>query len=450
MLSPDIHENPSMPDNGTYKGVLEAVSKVSGILPVSLERARDIASLFDVPKPLIAYDFEGKGNINRQAFLIVAGLPGLRSEYLLQMLNPEVFAQPQMVMAAMDSCTRAQQKALSAGILRPDEQWETIRLIPTAEGKAFLDVSGAAGSECWRLMHRIGNAHSYKGLREIPDPAMRLQTAEQAGKGLALFGTLTAAMDVSSIVCTLPGYRDTRLYYRQLKSVLAGNRTLRDAEEFLPAEPVLRESTAQHFLLHLNPEDFRKRLEDSQLRRLIDIALAQESFALTLQTGLMSGSLKKVVVHGDTKLDNFLFDTDTGRAKAIVDLDTIMPHTWLSDWGDLARSLVNIAGERETDPAKVTVNLDVFQALAKGFLGSARHAQSFERGLMVEAAQIMALELGVRFLTDHLRGDSYFRLTSGEPQDLNKTRAMVQFLVFERLRDREAAAKNCIEKLGWR
>ncbi len=418
------------------------------MLPVSLERARDIASRFDVPKPVVALEFEGKGNINRQAFLIAAGPPGLQNEYLLQMLNPEVFVQPRTVMAAMDACARAQQEALASGILRPDELWETIRLIPTLEGEAFLTVSGAAGSECWRLMHKIGNTRSYRSLREIPEPAMRLQTAEQAGKGLALFGSLTAAMDVSSIACALPGYRDTRLYYSQLKSVLAGNRTLRDAGDFLPADPILRESTAQHFLLHRNPEDFRKRLGDAQLLRIIDVALAQESFALTLQNGLTSGSLKRVVVHGDTKLDNFLFDTRTGRVKALVDLDTIMPHTWLSDWGDLARSLVNTAGEKETDPAKVTIDLDVFRALAKGFLSSARHARGMERSLMVEAAQIMALELGVRFLTDYLRGDSYFRLSSVDPQNLNRTRAMVQFLVFERLRERAAAARDSIEKLG--
>jgi N-acetylhexosamine 1-kinase len=114
-----------------------------------------------------------------------------------------------------------------------------------------------------------------------------------------------------------------------------------------------------------------------------------------------------------------------------VDLDTIMLHTWLSDWGDMVRSFVNIAGERESDLEKIDVDLKIFKALAKGFLGSARQAKPDEIDLMIDAAQIMALELGVRFLADYLRGDSYFQLRPGEPPDLNKIRALVQFRLFE-------------------
>jgi Ser/Thr protein kinase RdoA (MazF antagonist) len=155
--------------------------------------------------------------------------------------------------------------------------------------------------------------------------------------------------------------------------------------------------------------------------------------------------LRKVVIHGDTKLDNFLFSTRTGKVKALVDLDTIMPHTWLSDWGDMVRSLVNIAGEREVRLEKVAVDRDILTALAKGFLHSALSIRSGEMDLMAEAPQIMALELGVRFLTDYLRGDSYFTPGPGEPPDLNKVRAMVQFRLFERLQELTDSAREIIQ-----
>jgi len=133
--------------------------------------------------------------------------------------------------------------------------------------------------------------------------------------------------------------------------------------------------------------------------------------------------------------------------KALVDLDTIMPHTWLTDWGDLVRALVNIAGEREPDPRKIEVDMGIFRALARGFLNTAPAIEARETDLMVEAAQIMALELGVRFLTDYLRGDSYFKLMPAEPPDLNKTRAMVQFSLFDKLRGTAPAAKRHIREL---
>lgn len=414
--------------------------------PANLEEVRRIASCFAISEPLEVNDFPGKGNINQNTYLITAGLPDNRIQYLLQQLNPDVFSMPHAVMSAMVSCIRAQEAALSHGIIRGSE-WETIRLVQTKDGKHCLNRSGASGNECWRMMVRIGQAYTVRSLREIADPGMRLRIAEEAGRGLALFGSLTAGMDVSRIGCPLPGYRDTELYYNQLLSVLSGARTPSECEASLPSDPIVRNSTESHFLIRINPTEHRRRLEDPQVRRITELALQHRSFGLTLVRKLKSGELKTVVVHGDTKLENFLFSTQTGSVKALVDLDTIMPHTWLSDWGDMVRSLVNLAGEREQDLEKVDVDEEVFRALAKGFLGSARHADSREIGLMADAAQIMALELGVRFLADYLRGDTYFKLKPEEPPDLNKSRALVQFRVFERLRSTSDSAKQIIKAL---
>ena len=392
-----------------------------------------MASLFELPMPVRVRDFPEKGNINHQTYLITAGEAG-SEQYLLQQLNPEVFKQPRAVLKGMILCIRAQEKALSEGMIGRDDEWEPIRLVPARDGRDYLEIPGESGSECWRMMVRISGARAFQSLREIPDNDMRVRVAEEAGRGLALFGVLTSGMDTSLIGCPLPGYRDTELYYNQLLAALAGTRTIPEAEPYLPSDPTVRECNESHFLVRIDRPEHQRRLQDRQLRPYIDMALENRAFGLTLTRKLKSGELKKTVVHGDTKLDNFLFSTRTGKVKALVDLDTIMQHTWLSDWGDMVRSLVNIAGEKEPDLEKIEVDKDIYRAVSGGFLSSASHARSSEIELMEDAPRIMALELGVRFLADYLRGDTYFRPAPGEPQDLNKIRAMVQFRLFERLR----------------
>jgi hypothetical protein len=434
----------NFPSHFLYTAAMTRASEASLDPTAQLKRARNIASLFDLPQPLDVSDFANKGNINQQTYLVSAGPSASKCEHLLQLLNPGVFTQPNAVMDGMIACIRAQRKALSEGILA-GEGWETIRLVPTREGKDYLEISSDAGNECWRMMIRISDAFTYRSLREIPEPDLRLRVSEEAGRGLALFGNLTAGMDISKIGVPLPGYRETENYYNQLRSILAGCRSIAQAGPFLPQDPLVRKSTEAHFLVHADASEYRRRLEDPQLRRTLDIALEQQPFGLTLVRKLKSGELSKVVVHGDTKLDNFLFSIRTGKVKSLVDLDTIMLHTWLSDWGDMVRSLVNIAGEREQDMEKIDVNQEIFRALAKGFLGSARQAKPCDIELMTDAAQVMALELGVRFLTDYLRGDNYFKLSPGEPQDLNKIRAMVQFRLFERMRSQADDLKRIIQ-----
>jgi hypothetical protein len=407
----------------------------------------DIASQFGIPSPIELVDFQRKGNINQQTYWIKAGSPANRSEYLLQLLNPSVFTQPQRVMDAMISCIHAQEIALAKDASLHRGEWEILHLIPTKSKKPYLEIADPDGVKCWRMMVYIKDTHSFKSLREIPDKGTRLFIGEEAGRGLAIFGALTAQMNPSHICCPLPGYRDTELYYDQFHSVLEEHRTLEEASDYLPEDADLRYSTAPCFYTHLNPEEYHRRLSDPQLSRWINLALEQKSYALTLAHGLKTGKLKQTAIHGDTKLENFLFSDTTKRVKALVDLDTIMPHTWLSDWGDMIRSLTNIAGERETNPDSIQIDLEVFQAAAKGYLSGAHADMLQEVELMAEAPAIMALELGVRFLTDYLRGDNYFAVNLQDPPDLNKIRAMVQLNVFEKLRRNTGLMKQHIARL---
>jgi hypothetical protein len=411
-----------------------------------LEQARKIASHFDISGPLEAADFEEKGNINQQTYLITAG--SLRTEYLLQKINPDVFRRPQMVMRAMIACIEAQRNALSQGVLRNDEEWETIQLVRTVQGENYLEIEDKERVDCWRMMVRMQNTSAHKNLWGIRDPDERLRVAEETAKGLALFGSLTREMQIAGLNASLPGYRDTCVYYDQLDSLANGNCSPDQAADFLPEDPLVRQCTEQHFFVHLNPREFRRRMEDPDVRTMIKIAGEQKNFAISLMEGMARGRLRISVIHGDTKLDNFLFNRRTGKVRSLVDLDTVMPHTWLSDWGDMVRSLVNAAGEKEVDIGKIDVDLDVFKAMVRGYLGSARNIDEKETELMVDAAQILALELGIRFLADYIRGDTYFKLREQDPRELNKLRARVQFAVFEKLQAKAETAKRFVREMG--
>ena len=411
-----------------------------------LAQASRLSSRFRLAHPVEVHDFPEKGNINQYTFLVFAGTPKPQ-EYLLQRINERVFTRPRSVMRAMIASIEAQRSSMAAALLAPGDEWDTITLLDTGEGRPYLDVENHRGYACWRLMVKIPESRTYKSLGAIPDPAERLRVAGEAGRGLAIYGDLTCAMRTDNLENPLPGYRDTYLYYDQLRSVLAGHRTPDQAGGLLPADPTVRHSTEEHFLVHLEAPEYRRRVDDPEFRPWIDLVRSEEAFGVTLLEGMKSGRIRRLAIHGDTKLDNFLFSTRTGRVKALVDLDTIMPHSWLADWGDMVRSLVNVAGEKERDLSRVRVDMDVYRAVARGFLSTAQEVTPAEVDLMADAPQIIALELGLRFLTDYLRGDSYFRLGPADPPDLNRVRAMAQLALFRRLRERADETRRFVEDL---
>jgi|WetSurMetagenome_2_1015567.scaffolds.fasta_scaffold01967_9 hypothetical protein len=416
-------------------------------MDIPLDEIRRIAALFCIPEPSEVVDFPEKGNINRRAYLINTNPAGKQGQYILQQLNLEVLTQPLQLMRSVIACIQAQHRALSQGILKPGQDWEVMTIMPTRAGSDYLEIQGEDGLECWRVMVRIPNCRAYQSLNQITDPLRRFKIAEQAGCGLALFGGLTAGMDLDQMMTPVPGYRNTKFYYDQLFSILKGSRTLEDAATFLPLDLNLRRNTESLFLVDLPTQEYRRRLEDEDVRRCIRLAAEQQGFASSLFSDFQQGALGKTVIHGDPKLENFLFEIGSDEVRSLIDLDTIMPYTWLADWGDMVRSLINKAGEKPISPDLITVDMEIFEAAARGFLYSARRTNSCERYRMVDAVQIMVLELGVRFLTDYLRGDTYFKLDPRQPADLNKMRALVQFTLFKKIRAQSAPASRIIENL---
>jgi hypothetical protein len=411
-----------------------------------LVHASRLASRFALPGPVEVLDFPEKGNINQHTFILRAGAAAPR-EFLLQRINERVFTRPRSVMRSMMASIEAQRASVAAGRLDSGDEWEAITLVDTRDGQPYLDVDSNRGYSCWRLMVKIPESRTYKSLSEIADPAERLRIASEAGRGLAMYSDFTCAMRTDDLENPLPGYRDTRLYFNQLRAVLAGCRTAGDAAAWLPRDTTVRQSTEEHFLVHVSDAERRRRVEDPDIAPYLALLRDEEPFGIMLLEGMESGRLRRLAIHGDTKLDNFLFSTTTGRVKALVDLDTIMPHTWLADWGDMVRSLVNVAGEKARDLTQVGVDMAVFEAVARGFLSTARQVTAAEVDLMADAAQIIALELGLRFLTDYLRGDSYFKLGPADPPDLNRTRGTVQLTLFRRFREQAGTMRQIIDGL---
>ena len=160
----------------------------------------------------------------------------------------------------------------------------------------------------------------------------------------------------------------------------------------------------------------------------IEFVNARRDFCSILENARMDGSLPTRVTHNDTKLNNILFDANDGHAVAVIDLDTVMPGYSVNDFGDSIRFGANTAAEDETDLSKISLDLDLFSAFAKGFIeGCEGKLTDTEIKLLPVGAMMMTIECGMRFLTDHLEGDVYFKI---HREGHNLDRARNQFALF--------------------
>ena len=160
----------------------------------------------------------------------------------------------------------------------------------------------------------------------------------------------------------------------------------------------------------------------ASVKKEIEFALSRKEFASTLENARRDGSLPVRVTHNDTKLNNILFDAETGEPVCIIDLDTVMPGYSVNDFGDAIRFGANAAAEDERDLSKVKLDLTLYLAYAEGFVrGCDGKLTKKELELLPVGARMMTFECGMRFLTDYLEGDTYFR-TSREGHNLDRCR----------------------------
>mgnify|MGYP002510323952 CR=1 FL=1 len=181
-------------------------------------------------------------------------------------------------------------------------------------------------------------------------------------------------------------------------------------------------------------DNIMKAIEKDPLDRVasvkseIDFVLAREEFCKTLENARIAGTLPLRVTHNDTKLNNILFDAKTGKALCVVDLDTIMPGYAMNDFGDSIRFGANHSKEDEKDLSKVNFDIELYEAYTRGFLEGAKGSLTpAELEYLPWGAKLMTLECGIRFLTDYLDGDHYFRIHYPE-QNLDRCRTQLKLV----------------------
>lgn len=304
--------------------------------------------------------------------------------YLLQRINPRVFPNGSLVLENVANVTgHLARAARRLGLADPERR--VLRLVRTRDGRAGVQDDDGV---CWRLLHYIEGARSFE---QVTSGAL----AEQAGKAFGLFQRLLADYDGPPLGEAIPGFHDTRRRLERLESVSHHDMAGRAGSV---------------------PNELR-------------FVARREEYAEVLPPLVASGALPRRVVHNDAKVANVLFDRQTGEALAVVDLDTVMPGTLLSDVGDLLRSAGSAAAEDERDLSRVVLSPGHIERLLAGFLSEAGEIlTASERELLIFAGILLTFEQGVRFLSDYLQGDVYYRTT--RPHH-NLERAQAQFRLVE-------------------
>lgn len=274
------------------------------------------------------------------------------------------------------------------------------RLLRDATGQATVRDSD---DHAWRLMEYIDHSRVVK-------PLKNLSQASAVGRTLGRFHAALAGLDPAAMTLTLPDLHDTPRYRRQLDAALRK-----------PVRPITAEVTRA-----LAPID------------------ARADLVPTLQRAIQDGTLSQQVTHGDPKLDNVLFDLDSDRALCLVDLDTVQPGLLHHDIADCLRSCCNRSAAEEPEPT-ARFDLEVGCAILGGYAEVAAHLFDHDAvSLLYPAIRLIPLELAMRFLTDHLQGDSYFRVT--HPRQ-NLAKAQIQLALVKDIEAKrtkiEAVIGNC-------
>ena len=339
----------------------------------------------------------GHGHINDTYRLVFERTDGSIKRYILQRINTFVFHNPAGLMKNIERVTsHLRQKVVAAG---GDPDRETLTLVPTRAGQSF---HLAEDGQYWRSYHFVEKTIAY----QVP---ANLQHVYHAAWAFGNFQRMLHDFPAADLSETIPDFHNTPKRLEDLiKAVeLDSHHRARDVADEV---------------------DFILQRKD-QLSLVVDL--------------ITQGRLPVRVTHNDTKFNNVLLDELTGEALCIIDLDTVMPGSVLYDFGDAIRSIANTAEEGQRDLLKVHFDLDVFDQYARGYLDATRHALTpTELDLLAFSARLMTLECGIRFLTDHLNGDVYFRI---QRENHNLDRCRVQFKLLQEMEAHFSAMQQIIE-----
>ena len=351
---------------------------------------------FDTRADYIAGVPYGTGHIN-DTFRVSASQGGHKVYFTLQHVNTRIFTDGPGLMSTI---TRISQHAVAR--LRAEGATEASRralqVIPALDGKPYhIDGAGML----WRMYIFIDGVRTY-------DKVEQPRHAFEAARTFGLFQRLLADLPGARLNETIVNFHHTRSR----------------VDTFQKAQKQDACGRAQ------------------QVRREIDFVLAREVLCDVLLNLMASGEIPERVTHNDTKINNVLMDETTDEGLCVIDLDTCMPGCALYDFGDMVRSATNSTVEDDPNPANVHCRSEIFESLARGYLSAADFLTSAERANLVLGARLMTLECGIRFLTDYLQGDVYFK-THREGQNLDRCRT--QFALVKSIEDQNDALQKMVD-----
>jgi len=305
-----------------------------------------------------AYVPYGNGHINTTFLITCKDERGHQHRYVLQAINTNVFKTPEWVTENIKKVTDYLQE-------RTTDRRRVMHMIPTLEGGyTHTDANG-----CWRMYEFIEDAICL----DAPESA---EDFYQAGLAFGQFQRDLSEFPAEELHETIPDFHNTPVRY-------------------------------QNFLKALE-EDVCGRA--AQVKHEVDFLKFRADFYSVLEEAREAGTLPLRVTHNDTKLNNVMLDKSTRTALCVIDLDTVMPGYSVNDFGDAIRFGANTAAEDEPDLSRVAINLTMYEAYAKGFLAGCGGRLPLEEVMLLpEGAKMMTLEVAMRFLTDYLQGDVYFK-----------------------------------------
>lgn len=357
---------------------------------MSLEyKLTDVANKFSLEGEAISAEPYGFGLIN-DTYLVVAD-SGVR--YILQRINNRIFKDIEGLMSNIEAVT----KFLAKKVEEPDG---ALRLVPKKTGGVlYHDKSG-----CYRVYYFIENAITYQVVEEPIH-------FYYSGKAFGKFQRQLADFPAETLIEVLPNFHNTKSRFSDLKKAIEA--------------------------------DTQNRVDN--VREEIEFALAREKDAAILVDMLERGELPLRVTHNDTKLNNVMLDAVGGEPKSVIDLDTVMPGLSLYDFGDSIRFGANPAAEDEKDLDKVYCDLELFELYAKGFLEECVDTLTEnEIKMLAFSAKIMTYECGIRFLTDYLSGDVYFKI---QHEEHNLDRCRTQFKLVADMESKLEEMNSIIDNL---
>lgn len=307
----------------------------------------------------------GNGHIN-DTFKVTFSMAGAPVHYLLQRINHQIFKNPPELMDNILRVTNHLRAKLAQNGC-PDVTRHSLCVVITRDGKTcYHDPDG----NWWRMYLFVEGALTY-------DKVETVRQAYEAARAYARFQLCLADLPAPRLHETIPNFHNTPMRLQAL-------------QEAIQRDPCNRAAEVK-----------------------ADIAFVEQRAAMCghLLDRFAKGEIPERITHNDTKFNNVMLDEKTWEGVCVVDLDTVMPGLALYDFGDMVRSATASANEDEQDLSKVEMRLEIFEALASGYLSEAcAFLNVAEREELVFSSRLITMEIGMRFLTDYLQGDTYFKI----------------------------------------